>query len=99
MAGVRDKEVSPISGPRGLPADLSTTTEFDYEQWKEDAHSASWLDSDEIAILSGWLESTSDDESDYFGYLFGNTYAGFTKWPDERPEGLQDVRFVFWFDN
>lgn len=99
MAGVRNNEIDPISPPRGLPADISDVTRYDYDSWKEDAHSASWLGSSEIADLSDWLRSIDDDESDCFGYLFGNTYGSFSRYPDERPDGLEDIRFVFWFDN
>jgi hypothetical protein len=33
-----------------------------------------------------------------WGYLFGNSWGGFTKYPEYNPEGLEDIRFVFWFD-
>jgi len=33
-----------------------------------------------------------------WGYLFGNSWGSFTKYPEEYANGLEDVRFVFWFD-
>lgn len=110
MAGVRNEEpgdkwyVEPLSPPKGMPDDASETTLLDYRHWDGDAHSASWLGSKEIVELEKWYE-TIQDPKDYhglegrFGYLFGNSLAGFHKYPEDQPEFLQDVRLVFWFDN
>jgi len=44
LAGVRNySAIEPICAPRGLPADVSTSVQEDYEVWGWDAHSASWL--------------------------------------------------------
>lgn len=106
MAGVRNDEVEPIAAPRGLPDDISEVTALSAKRWGSGAHSHSWLSSEELAILDErWYALgmgrtlESDLEHHYFGYLEGNSWAGFSRYPDERPKGIEDVRFVFWFDN
>ena len=105
MAGVRDTEQGPIASPRGIPRNASEVTKLDYKQWGVDAHSASWLDSEEIAQLEEWCKKYDlvTTRHDMFGSFFGSTFDWFARHPEDRanayPPGLQDVRFVFWFDN
>lgn len=110
MAGVRNHDaIEPISPPKGMPEDASEITRLSYESYGSDGHSHSWLDSKEITVLEDrWiamleLNNLSTIEFDlewkYFGYLEGNSWAGFAKYPKERPKWIEDVRFVFWFDN
>lgn len=106
--------IEPISQPKGFPDDATFTTKFDYEErWGDDAHSASWLNAKEIQTLAEWWRETFKKESypqswfeasggGNFGYLFGNGYESFLKYKgkdDGYPRKLEDVRFVFWFDN
>lgn len=114
MANVRNYEdgpsrIKPLSEPRGLPEDATVLTKWDSEHWGADGHSHSWLGAEEIAQVAafaderGWKKTHNGYEgfweSDMFGYLFGNDWSGFMKYPDERREGLEDIRWVFWFDN
>lgn len=110
MANVRNYgDIVPIAEPRGLPSDVSVVVKFSADDYGTDGHSHSYLTSAEIAELEQWYEAEGkyphEDKLDpfwfekTFGFLFGNTYPGFNKYPDERPKGLEDVRFVFWFDN
>ncbi len=113
IANVRNYDeygpIEPISQPKGFPHDASLTTKFDYDEWDCDAHSASWLNSEEIKQLAVWYRENTDNKKDFhgfegqFGYLFGSTFEYFLKYKDDPnggyPEGLEDVRFVFWFDN
>jgi len=49
LAGVRNySAITPISEPRGIPDDLSEYVKSAYEDWGSDAHSASWLSSEEL---------------------------------------------------
>jgi hypothetical protein len=49
LAGVRNySAVTPIAEPRGLPYDLAFMTKHKYSEWKDDAHSTSWLDAKEL---------------------------------------------------
>jgi hypothetical protein len=114
MAGVRhnDSSITPIAQPRGLPKDLTELTRFSYERWKPDAHSESWLNASEILELCEWAreyhrtirgrrpEWPEWDEAETFGgFLFGNYFSDFARYPEDREDGLEDLRFIFWFDN
>lgn len=113
MANVRNYDeygpIEPISQPKGFPHDASLTTKFDYqERWGCDAHSASWLNAEEIQSLEEWYDKNLKKENDFhgfeaanrFGYLFGNTFHfPQYKGTPTYPKNLEDVRFVFWFDN
>lgn len=109
MAGVRGmsrdgEPVKPISSPRGVPDDVSVVTKVSLDRWKDDGHSHSWLNAAEIAELEDWLrEQMVGDawklERTYWGYLFGNSWGGFWKDRLDYPECIEDIRFVFWFDN
>lgn len=103
MAGVRGDE-TPIAKARGLPQDVTEFTKFCSDYDGDDGHTHSYLTLDEIVILEKWLEERLGDKSwrieiDYWGYLFGNSWGGFLTDPKSYPEELEDVRFVFWFDN
>lgn len=112
MANVRnyaDSEIEPISDPRGLPADITFETNFDYNHMKEDAHSASWLSGTEVAALGEWYEAKrkemNPEDSNFYsfehqvvGYIFGNGWD-IQKYPQDYPKGVEDARLIFWFDN
>jgi hypothetical protein len=95
MADVRNYgSVEPISKPRGLPLDLSAVVEFEAKHWGADGHSHSYLTLDEVAPLEKWLEGPPRKKWAPFGYVFGNGWCR-----SDLPEGVEDVRLVFWFDN
>lgn len=106
MAGVRG-DTEPVSPPKGLPPDMSPVTAFAYVQWDADAHTASWLNAEEIENVCTWAndrfsptdKAWLDWETLEIGYLFGNSWSGYIRYPSDRPEGLEDIRWVFWFDN
>lgn len=97
MAGVRGVE-KPIVSPRGVPADATAMTKFHAERERGDAHTHSWLSRAEILELIQWmsrsLHSSSFWSSDYFGYYFGDPWER-----EDAVAGVEDFRFVFWFDN
>lgn len=113
LAGVRGDVANAMFPPRGLPDDLSETVKFAARYMERDAHTHSWLNSKEIVDFNDWgekyLECSPknkylfngrwDMEIEWGCYLFGNSFAGFEKYPDARPKGLLDLRLVFWFDN
>ena len=101
MADVRNYDgIEPISKPRGLPDDCSELTKFISDEYGTDGHSHSWLSSEEVIDLIKWARKKFDwdcfEDSKQFGYLFGN---GFDDYEHGRIKGLDDFRFVFWFDN
>lgn len=109
MAGVRtDEPEKAIALPKGLPADMTTLTRRDAEGWDVDGHSHSWLGVDEIIQLEQWLKEQPAEPGEWgcnlehhilHSYLFGSGFTGWKRYPDDNRHGMEDVRFVFWFDN
>jgi len=101
MAGVRNYgKVEPVAEAKGLPEDITFLTRYSYERWKDDYHHATWLDAEEIKeIIQKYFKENIWDAEDTFDYLFGNSWRGFTDYPSDQPEGLENIRWVFWFDN
>lgn len=107
MAGVRDESIMPISAPKGIPEDITLLTKIDLKQ--DSYHHASWLGVEEIEELEKWFNKRAELKKESFkwypgasfylffeqmtGYLFGNGFY------NQERNGVQDVRFVFWFDN
>lgn len=108
MADVRndDREIDPISKPRGLPDDASEMTRLCYEWDDGDAHSASWLERDEIKLLNEFIqqhpmnsERRWHDFDARCGYLFGSSLeCDPSGRGTSRPAWIVDCRVVFWFD-
>lgn len=108
LADVRNynNEIIPLSDPKGLPEDVSYLVRKAYEHWEGDVHSISYITGQEIIDLCEWLQEMkpfgmgNDLEHHIFHtYLEGDSFAGFYKYPDDRPSWIKDIRFVFWFDN
>lgn len=91
MAGVRNRDVTPIAEPRFLPGDLTKVTLHHAQKWKGVGHSHSWLTHDEMAEVEKWYEGIVGftHPAQPFGYLFGNGWDS----------GKYEARVVFWFDN
>lgn len=108
LAGVRNYHgTEPIALPRGVPDDATIITKMEFDDCH--CHSHSWISAEEIVALEDWYRTRSDVQA-RFGqpnveydlmrcYFFHNTFGGFHKYPDERPDGVEDLRFVFAFDN
>lgn len=107
MAGVRGDVENAIAAPRGVPDDATFTTRYDFDHYGSDAHSASWLGAEEISMLVKYAEEMKkilvrdwySPELEEFGFLFGNGLEHVKRYPDSYPKGLEDFRWVFWFDN
>ncbi|MGG6283740.1 hypothetical protein ACQ4M3_19335 [Leptolyngbya sp. AN03gr2] len=97
MAGVRHSGTE-IFSVRGLPKDLSFVTSLHWKDWEGEGHTPSWINSAEIAELIKRFPKSLGFPN-FRQYLFGGSYEGFVMHPKEFPESLQDVRWVFWFDN
>ena len=110
LAGVRGDPDKAIAEPRGIPKDATTLTKYNYKHWGYDAHTPSWISAKEIYEIQEYAKTQWPkvrnsvwnhwEWEDVLGcYLFGNSFAGFTKYPDDREKDMTDLRFVFWFDN
>lgn len=111
MAGVRGDE-DPIVEPRGFPPDASLATRLDYEHEGLDAHTPSWLNTEEIIQLETWLKAMDEKRNPAWPgfdleagilsgtYLFGNSLTAKWRFVDvDYAPGVDAVRLVFWFDN
>ena len=100
MAGVRNQnnQVNPIAEPRGLPEDVTSLTKFESDYWSGDGHSHSHLSLDEMIFVETEMKRL-DIFNTGFGYIFGYNVDDYRKYPEDIPEGVNDVRIVFWFDN
>jgi hypothetical protein len=105
ICGVRGDVRNAIAPPRGLPLDMSEITLLCYHHDQAGAHSETWLSGKEFDDLIKWVERNPDgtphknaDRCFYqhrqIGYLFGCCFGR-----DNRENGIEDVRFVCWFDN
>lgn len=92
IAGVRDKDQTPIVKPRGLPKDLSKLVQLAADDWNGDAHTHGWL-TDEEAEQINFEYGNEYLHPPVFGYLFGNDLR------TRDIPGIEDCRVVFWFDN
>lgn len=112
LAGVRGDMSEAIAKPRGIPKDATTLTKFCYKDMGMDAHTPSWISAKEIYDIEKYAKnywSWPPPRNSVFPqwnwedvlhcYLLGNGFAGFYEFESDRPEGLEDLRFVFWFDN
>lgn len=98
----------PLSDGRGIPDDATLVTRIDFAHWSEEEHSASWLSSAEIVQLCEWREHDEDDSWDRhkwyrlnFGMFFETYWSLIHNEEENRhiPPEVEDVRWVFWFDN
>jgi len=95
LAGVRRPEYRMFS-PKGFPTNASLIARKLFESLDVDAHTPSYLTAAEIRTFceaqdDPWAVEAPDGYR--IGYLDGNS------WTDEYPDWVQDVRWVFWFDN
>lgn len=106
MANVRNEgEVDPITLPKGLPENVTFSTNLYLQKSPEDYHSHSWLNAEEIKELFQWFDEQTNPFFErrrmnlMFGYLFGGSFGDFLRFKSDFPEYVEDIRFIFWFDN
>lgn len=105
MAGVFEiKGIEPIALPKGLPKDISIVTKISRQRYGEgDAiHGDSWLNAREIAEIEKWYNTITDsdfDSSEQLGWCFHCSFGEFIEYPNNFPKEIEDLRWVFWFDN
>lgn len=100
LAGVRDNSMTPIDDPRGIPNDISDVTRKEHEQWKQDAHSATYFTLDEL--LDFYQKKKKHQETlDYFlNGIKERFYREFFLVSEERNKDFEKkFRVIFWFDN
>ena len=103
----RCHDIDPIAENKGIPEDASKMARIHCDRWGRNGHSHSWLNSqeicqlfDEFTVISSPRHKDFDFLDEFPGlYLFGSSFKGFFKYPEEAPKNLEDFRLVFWFDN
>ncbi|WP_146154250.1 hypothetical protein [Prevotella sp. oral taxon 376] len=90
LANVRNNGSIKAFEPKGLPDDISYKTKEDYELWRYDAHSHSWVTQDE-------LETAIKEARKPLGSYINEDYDALLAYM--RAFRKEEVRFVFWFDN
>ena len=104
MAGVRnERSIEPISMPKGFPEDATIVSVVHKNYWEDDGHSHSWLSAEEIKELYAWIKKHwgkhAIETYQEFGYLFGIHWKEFQANDPQVLNNLEDIRFVFFFDN
>lgn len=113
LAGVRCPEFRAIPD-RAFPTDLALMTQIHYDHWESDGHSHGYLIGEEIPKFIEWCkmelhgkgfggdtEASFDFEWDTNCYFFGDGWSYWKDRVEDSPElkCIEDVRFIFWFDN
>jgi len=95
LAGVRG------NGPaaRGLPLDISETTQEMVAQWGGDGHSHSWLPLKEASKIFLETEYQLAEENGYREKYPESYYFGVEKYDENDDKFFDNYRIVFWFDN
>ena len=98
FAGTRG-ECLPLYDPRGLPSDISDKTKKEYEDWGVDAHTPSWLTTQEFKeCLSTTIKRAEDSYRDEMKKWLEPYYGIYKKMNTIESKG-EPCRIVFWFDN
>jgi hypothetical protein len=104
LAGVRNySKMAPIAAGRGFPADASRKAANDYDIWRGDAHSESWVSVAELAALDyeqivetcGGTYEPCEGKKQTLREFLGPDYFAVLR---RLQEACAD-RVVFWFDN
>ncbi len=97
LADVRNSgDYEPISRPKGIPNDICGQIKYEYEEWEDDAHSASYLSLKELLEFD--FEKTLSPDGDSYRKILGELFFVHLKELQALGEP-EDVRVVFWFDN
>ncbi|MBR5698605.1 MAG: hypothetical protein IKX44_08330 [Prevotella sp.] len=99
LAGTRGK-LEPMFDPRGLPDDVTPETLEEYNLFEEDAHTPSWLTTNELREC---LDQTIKEYSDEYGEKevksWLKNYEKIYEYMKYSEDEGEPSRIVFWFDN
>ena len=98
LAGTRG-DCWPLYDPRGLPIDISDKAKKEYEDWGADAHTPSWLTTQELKeCLNTAIKRTKDSYRDEMKKWLKPYYDLYEKMNEKETQG-EPSRMIFWFDN
>lgn len=101
LAGVRGPGPG-VAPDRGIPEDVSALTKMLHNKWAGDAHSESYITSQELKSFLPRVGSYKCFSGDDLGYFMGDGFEPFydePRNPNDFPKEMEDFRLVFWFDN
>jgi len=103
LANVRNGEpgdewyIEPLSETRGFPHNASEMLRLHEKVYDGDAHSHSWISSQEyVALFKDYGDTLKATK---WLYLFGNSFEDFYEYRDDFPDFVEDFRMCFFFDN
>ena len=99
LAGARS-DIEPLFPPRGLPDDVSLETLRIHKDWEGDAHTESWLTTEEFGMCLNALEEIYKrrDPDDYQDEWL-KEYRLVHKYMKDSDDEGEPARIIFWFDN
>lgn len=111
LADVRNGGYPCISYPKGLPDDACPYVKEDYESWRSDAHSCSYLTLGELVRFQKSVGPVNDfgydileplivrlkQRADEFNLIYNFEWDG--ELAEDTLKKMEDIRIVFWFDN
>jgi hypothetical protein len=101
LADVRNegRGIKPIDSPRGLPPDVTSGVMAECAGWGVDGHSHSHVTIAEV-LAYDWDQITLGDMQRPYWRCINDEWWGTVARAVRLSKGsLDDVRFVFWFDN
>lgn len=99
LAGVRVDDIEYVE-PRGLPDKLDWGTKEQAEKWKDDGHSWSWLNADEIRQARDRYFEYADREGFVIDGHRRRQFNAIVDFMNALADGDPTrCRMVFWFDN
>lgn len=78
-----------------LPEGVSPIVRIWYEYWGENAHTLSWLSSEEVYYIGTHFAL----DRTILGYILEVPIQDFFNRRDEIPNEIEDFRWVFWFES
>ena len=99
LAGART-DVEPLFPPRGLPEGLSPQTAWIHKDWGEDAHTESWLTTQEFgACLEAVEKIYKERYPDEYEEEHLKGYKQIYRYMKDSDDEGEPARIIFWFDN
>ena len=105
LSGVRGDGSEDAVAKSGIPEDASVVTKALVDDCGVDGHTHGHVTADQIPLLEDWWSTVMEEWDGYYyvekfwGYCFGNSWGGFVRYPEDRSPCVEDVRFIFWYDN
>jgi len=98
LAGLRS-DIKPLYPPRGLPGDITMETYRHYKDYEGEAHTASWLTTDEFGECLDTVGTIVREQEPDVSNDWLKSYRFIHKYMKESDNEGEPARIIFWFDN